>query len=696
MNKGGRVGFQGGGDTSIVSTSNSDPSGDAPIIADPSDPTKVLAADPTVVAAAQANRLAAAAGDPSATPAAQAAVANSGLSGADQSTAPRPTVEDTVNAGQKYGEQSFAQATQQAQRVIGGQEAPKPFWKNPDFLIPAFTGIADMLAAPTKYPLVAAFQGLKGGAQAYQGMRSYDASQALSEQDRSALGLGETTQAYQGATQRRQVNAQIAGQLLGAFDQNYKQDFTRMSEDGSGPSWLGPRGYITNSQHAALRSQIMQSTYGGLAQSGEAAGPIGALPLVMGGAGVGPATGGAPSAVVTPSVSAGGGGGGGGAPPVVSSPAGGPSGASVDQAPGGLGHPASSAGGSGAATPAGAVGGGGHPAGGPPAGGGAQGPAAAAPQIKRRPGEDQIDFRARRGDYASPVQVTPVLSREDAATQLTDDTNPYELQDTGDAAAQQKAAAIFHGDQPAQLKSGGEYAGFRQRQASQARYDQQTADNAAEWTHRQAQARQWSQNAAQQQQYITALAGDYRNFNPATISPEIANAVGVGASIPGVRDLIPQNTKNWQSDVATATKLSHAQQMVLAQQMHGAPATGLQVAGTTVPGPDQPVDTRYEILNQSQAQLDWQRAKNAAEAKLGGNMGNWDKFDQDFLAAHPLSEFEGKAHIPFFKGQSMESMKRYAYVPTKQEYEQNLRPGDPYIQVVNGKRQWAIKGQGGG
>jgi hypothetical protein len=143
--------------------------------------------------------------------------------------------------------------------------------------------------------------------------------------------------------------------------------------------------------------------------------------------------------------------------------------------------------------------------------------------------------------------------------------------------------------------------------------------------------------------------------------------------------------------VATAGKLSHAQQMVLSQGFHGAPAEGLKVAGTTVPGPDMPVDTRYEILNQSQAQLDWQQAKNAAEAKLGGNMGNWDKFDQDFLRAHPLEEFEGKAHIPFFKGQSMASRVRYAYVPTKQEYEQNLRPGDPFIKMVGGRPTIALK-----
>jgi hypothetical protein len=564
----------------------------------------------------------------------------------------------------------------------------------PEHAIPMLTGLADMLSAPTKYPLVAITQGLKGGAQAYQAQRAYDAQTAMQEQERSQLGTGEATSAYQGATQRRQINAQIAGQMLQVFDGQYVRQDGMMSEDNSGPKWLGPQGYVTNAQHTALRNQIISGTYGGLAQAGEAAGPLSGMPLITAGAGGGSPVSGAASSASVPTIpnpgavpvgGAAGHPGGGGPNPGAGPLAGGRTGGAGGPGGGAPGVGSIPAGGSPAVPPVAAPGAGHLQAGSGAAAPGGRGSASAAAS------SDPIDRRFRQGAYGNPVTLPPQMTPDEAAKTLNPQFNPYVLQQAGQS---EQAAAIFNGTSPAWNRDGTEYDGFRKRAAAQGRYDQATNDAGAEWTRRQGLSRDFQQGAAMQQQYIDTLNRTYRDANFNVLSPEVAAVIGSALSLPWVQQMVPQAAATWQGQANVAAKMTAAQQLLAAAASHGAPASTLSVAATALPGPDQPPDARYSILFQNQAQLAQQEAKQQAEAKYGGSVANWAQFDSDFRRAHPIEEFEDKVHMPFFSGQSMASKVAHSYVPTKAEYAQ-LAKGDPYVKVVNGKRTIALAHMGG-
>ena len=99
----------------------------------------------------------------------------------------------------------------------------------PEHLIPLATGIADMLAAPTKYPLVAATQGLKGGLGAYQQQRAYDLQAAQEGAQQGNLGLDANVTAaglpwrgFEAQTTRAGVTAQMFAQATNLINARFQ------------------------------------------------------------------------------------------------------------------------------------------------------------------------------------------------------------------------------------------------------------------------------------------------------------------------------------------------------------------------------------------------------------------------------------------------------------------------------------------
>jgi hypothetical protein len=105
------------------------------------------------------------------------------------SSGPPPPAGGPPSGGGKHGGFSLANliggAGHALGEMVGAPQGPGEQW-NVNRTMPFLTGIADMLAAPTKYPLVALTQGLKGGAQSYMATQQQEAQM---EQERANAEL---------------------------------------------------------------------------------------------------------------------------------------------------------------------------------------------------------------------------------------------------------------------------------------------------------------------------------------------------------------------------------------------------------------------------------------------------------------------------------------------------------------------------
>ena len=709
MNKGGRVGFQDGGDPRFDPSRMED--------AEPNPTPQDIAAndaekagfDPDVVAAARAaahqpevvaqavkNRSDAAQGLPS-TPAAQAAAAgdapapvsarappppppdggaapaapvtgNKDFSAADQSTAPKPTLNDTVNAGLKYGEGAYAQATQQAQRVVGGQEAPKPFWKNPDFLIPAATGIADMLAAPTKYPLVALTQGLKGGAQAYQGMRQYDATQALSEQERTALGLGETTQAFTGQTGRMTAQNQAFLNSM-TYLQTRFTPVAQLGEDhlpGYRDNMSGA--FVPASQYARISQQAMSGAITGFGGGNPMAGAVaGSMPGAF------------PSA-----------------PPSTGSVSGNPPGAMAPSAPGNAspgspaGSPDSTAGPPPPVGPQAVHDGSGRGDGVPPPIAQAT-PAATAQHVG--PNFAMKD-RVASGEFRQQPITYPTVD----TSQLTPDTNPDQLMTDGRAlvnmgtpaqvtAGQQKidqANRYYDGvDLPTLKGSNQPYEGYRQLAQANERSKTVSANYAQERANTDRDAGAFAKGSQEEGQVYNHLIQTYQDWDTNRLSGDFANLIGAAKTVPYLNHLLtPDMLKALNSSDEATKQTARLQFLQAAGSALGehAPATTLGVVGKALPGPDKGAGARWDLAAQAIALRNQTRAFYRSWARDKTGVDDVAGYKSAWFQANPITKFESPVYdaITPFAGVPHDQMMQHPRHPKSMDEAGKIRSGVPY------------------
>jgi hypothetical protein len=648
---------------------------------------KQAAADPVVRQAAVANREAAAQGDPSAPPAAQAAVArgsevtappvavsrsapaptppadpgpagdimsgapvhDQGFLPADQSGgggAPaKPAdyltaqAQNNLASQNRLGDMTYAQ-TGQGQQPQGGSFLQRAgHWlTQPEHLIPLAEGFAGMLAAPTKYPLVALSQGFSQGMQGYQQQRAYDLAAAQRQAEIAAVG----TNAGAGVTnaQTGRINALVPfmSQILapgGQFDQqlpdagyNDPKTQQRMYHDYR-PGHAANAPDITETQRNSLKQQLLVAGVSGI-QSGDVSGLINQNQSIMsqglgdGGAGGGTRGG---TAQDVPGVRGTAPGGGG---PTASS--------GGDGLPaGGQPGPSGSAGGSGDRTDP----------------GGARLPDSGAPgAVAKHPAT--LEDRYAAGMYSGPESTVsdPDMSNfpnNSNVKWLTDQAN---LQDnrygkgSGDSYRAQAAALQAGGPGYARLQDNNgqmqpnPWIGVNQQRQAQ---DAQAGANLTRTKQIVDSANAWREQSGIQQQLFRQIDESNAKVAGGGLAHKMSGAINDLSSLPFV--WVPKEWKDYNEAVVEGDKVTagaRLQGVLGGNTRHAPPAGSIETTQHAMPGMDAPPGARYSYWHAQRVAFDRNAAYQDAIA-AHPNVTNWKAFDHDWAQTNPPDRFFDQA-----------------------------------------------------
>lgn len=692
MNKGGRAGFQDGGDTGLV--------------AGPDD--TAVGFDPQVIALAAQNRKAAAEGQPS-TPAAQAAVADSAgprvarglaqatdFSGANQSAVPAPAGAAVGSPDYDYLTRSEAD-TQRAREFLAEkmmqQQGPQGggiagmLQRN---YIPILQGLAAWAGAPTQHPLVALTQGLGAFATGEQNQRAYQMAQDQKLAEIAAAQENVSGGVYGQRTGRIQTALGAAGQVLPMFDR-YFPEAGRIDPDTGEKLYLDlrpgqpPNATVTESQRAQLEQQTR------LGMISAAFDPSGATPAglmrpivstTQAPAGGGPAPG-VTSNVDRPvgDVSR-----GSGAHPGVLG-----SGVAGDRV-GGAGAPPSAAG---------AAGVGPHP--------GVVQPSGPLPSRSVRPLEPNANLRDRlaSGEFERPATIAkPDL------TGLDPNSNPAQLRHDADLLRQrgytdqanvkyERAAAIEAGTQDAydannQLDT--RFHGYNQAVEAS---DAQAHAGAQVIAQRNAAADAFFQpggDYSQQSQIINDLIRTYRDWDTEAASGEFAHLISRARSVPWLNQLLGDRMKEFQDAYERGNKEAARLAMqglagpLSSAIIEHAPASGMHQTSQTLPNPTMGAGARYQIVGQlggmlgarAQGYRDWQQNKDrVGPARVSD-------YDTAYAAENPQSKYDARAFekIPYFAGMTPAEKAEHPRHPASPAEAAKYPPGTPFVIPGRPGIQW--------
>ena len=233
---------------------------------------------------------------------------------------------------------------------------------------------------------------------------------------------------------------------------------------------------------------------------------------------------------------------------------------------------------------------------------------------------------------------------------------------TGDKASYEYFMAqrqgILTGDTLPTDSSGHVFYGYRNAAAAQANNETTIASYGKQRDALNANASAFSAQSQTIQQALDALKTAYSHNNTNVLSPDLAHAVGVLSSL-GIP--VPAGASEYQSGVAEGNKFASilaTQQAANSGLGNGAPGASLDYANKSVPFPTLPPAARHSLMASSQAILDQNKALYQQWQKDAPNVTNVPLYQQDWMAAHPISEFlpGAVAKTPFSAGMSREEM----------------------------------------
>ena len=205
--------------------------------------------------------------------------------------------------------------------------------------------------------------------------------------------------------------------------------------------------------------------------------------------------------------------------------------------------------------------------------------------------------------------------------------------------------------------SGHVFYGYRNAAAAQGNNEATIASYGKHRDALNANAAAFSTQLQAQQQAVDALKGVYSRNNTNVASHDVAQAIGTLATFLPV----PAGASEYQSGVAEGNKFASilaTSQAANSGLGHGAPEASLNQANMSAPFPTLPPAAKYSLLSHAQAVLDQNKAFYQQWQKDAPNVTNVPLYQQDWMAAHPISEFlpGAVARTPFSAGMSPEEM----------------------------------------
>jgi len=525
--------------------------------------------------------------------------------------------------------------------------------KKPEVFIPLLTGLAAWAGAPTQHPLVALAQGLGAAGQSYQGQRQFVQQQLQQNRDYSIAQQGVTQKGQQIGIEQQLANVQsglmpyqalhLASGMLPAYMAALGQRFQPLSDVDKN----GQRLYVDRSTNETINNSEYNQRYmqalGGVFSSG-----LGGQNNV------------AKNASPVPSGDISGGstnGAGSGAVPTVpvngNAPA--PSGVKpvapvVHDSPVQLG------------------------------------PNATATQ------------KAAAGRYMFQPQPLPPVD----TSQLRDDSNPESLRTKGmalkrygDPSGQSfidQANQIETGAVPAYTTDGQPFYGYQQRAQAQALNAHVQSSYGDQIQKQNGDAQDFASNYAPSQQLLNSLKRLYSTTDTNRLSEEFSNLIGTASSVPGLKDVISPELKQYQAATDEAHKDAARQAIVQAVASHmanHAPAAALHQNNLTVPGPNMAPAARYNLVVQTQAMLDrsrdffkdWNGQKNKIQ--------DVSSFATDWANEHPIDQYEQHVYdrTPAFAGMTPAEMQAHPLKPKSPADLKGVRSGVPF-QAPDGRILW--------
>jgi hypothetical protein len=136
-------------------------------------------------------------------------------------------------------------------------------------------------------------------------------------------------------------------------------------------------------------------------------------------------------------------------------------------------------------------------------------------------------------------------------------------------------------------------------------------------------------------------AGQYlKNNDLNRASSYFADIIGTMLSLPGVKNLVPDQFKEYQAATDYTKKAAVLQAMQQAgTTIGGAPASALAAALTTVADPQMAPSAKRQVMEQTMATLLMQKGLNDTYSKYRDQIYDVNKFTQKFYADNPLESF---------------------------------------------------------
>ena len=287
--------------------------------------------------------------------------------------------------------------------------------------------------------------------------------------------------------------------------------------------------------------------------------------------------------------------------------------------------------------------------------------------------------RFARGDYGgSPTDIT-----QPDYSNLDDNYNPKVLIPLGGDYAR-RGQAIEEGDpnEPVFTKDGRPYDGFKQYKFATGRAQTASDESARQFNQRTQEVAAFNMSAPQTQALIDGMAAAAASTPTNRLSPEIANAVGIAASIPLLRSLLPDEFKLYEGATDEQTKAAAGLQiMTTLGGLERAPGEGLKATKMAVPGPTMAPGARYTLAERGIANLLRQQEYNHDFAQYGSGITKWAKYDSDWYATHPLSNYYRQAddRIPLFAGMTRQEMGQHPRHPQTADEAGQVPSHQPFV-----------------
>tara|TARA_R110000868_G_scaffold140583_1_gene356341 strand:+ start:4894 stop:9420 length:4527 start_codon:yes stop_codon:yes gene_type:complete len=174
-----------------------------------------------------------------------------------------------------------------------------------------------------------------------------------------------------------------------------------------------------------------------------------------------------------------------------------------------------------------------------------------------------------------------------------------------------------------------------------------------------------------------------------TLSGLGADLIGKFLSIPGVRDLVPEQFRQFKADydIQKKTAIIDGLRQVSLNGLGGAPAAALQAAALAVADTTLDPEAKRKIIAENLAKLERENQKNQSYFNSRDSIADVRKWENDWYQQNPLSNqiAEAKEKLPPFAG-APSAPPKDRNKPTYRSYTPGMKPEPNEIVVVPGGR----------